>query len=78
MRGVFVHSWRLTGMENYIRSCTRIPDSSIAFRRWALTQYNLKQLEMLAAAGIDVLVVEDDIAHNKQPPHIPEDFYGVC
>ncbi|PKN69935.1 MAG: hypothetical protein CVU54_07855 [Deltaproteobacteria bacterium HGW-Deltaproteobacteria-12] len=61
MRGVFVHSWRLTGMENYMINLFERPE--FIHRIAAMvTEYNLQQLEMLAAAGIDVLVVEDDIA----------------
>jgi len=61
MRGVFVHSWRLTGMENYMLKLYQ--DPGFIHRIAAMvTEYNLKQLEMLAGAGLDVLVVEDDIA----------------
>ncbi len=61
MRGVFVRSWRLTGMENYMLKLYQDPGF---IHRIAdmVTRYNLQQLEMLVSAGIHVLVVEDDIA----------------
>jgi uroporphyrinogen decarboxylase len=61
MRGVFVHSWRLTGMENYMVKLYENPEF-IHHLAGLVNEYNLKQLDMLASAGIDVLVVEDDIA----------------
>ena len=61
MRGVFVRSWRLTGMENYMMKLYQ--DPGFIHRIAAMvTQYNLQQLDMLVSAGMDVLVVEDDIA----------------
>jgi uroporphyrinogen decarboxylase len=39
-----------------------------------VTDYNLKQLEMLVDAGLDVLVVEDDIANTHAPMISPEHF----
>jgi uroporphyrinogen decarboxylase len=64
MRGVFVRSWRLVGMENYMLKLYREP---LLIERVAemVTRYNLKQLDMLADAGLDVLVVEDDIANTN-------------
>lgn len=61
MRGAFVRAWRLTGMENYMLKMYH--NSEFIHRVAALvTEYNLKQLDLLASAGLDVLVVEDDIA----------------
>jgi len=64
MRGVFVRSWRLIGMENYMMKLYQDP---LLVERVAemVTRYNLKQLDMLADAGLDVLVVEDDIANTN-------------
>lgn len=64
MRGVFVRSWRLIGMENYMLKLYREP---MLIERVAemVTRYNLQQLDMLADAGLDVLVVEDDIANTN-------------
>ena len=39
-----------------------------------VTEYNLMQLDMLASAGIDVLVVEDDIAATNNLLISPEHF----
>jgi uroporphyrinogen decarboxylase len=75
MRGVFVHSWRLTGMENYMMKMYKDPEF-IHHISAMVTEYNLKQLEMLVTAGIDVLVVEDDIAATNNllisPKHFKE------
>ena len=73
MRGAFVRSWRLVGMENLMIQYFDNPD--FVHRVAALvTDYNLKQLEMLVDAGLDVLVVEDDIANTHAPMISPEHF----
>ncbi len=73
MRGAFVRSWRLMGMENLMIQYFDNPD--FVHRVAALvTDYNLKQLEMLVDAGLDVLVVEDDIANTHAPMISPEHF----
>jgi uroporphyrinogen decarboxylase len=73
MRGTFVRSWRLVGMENLMIQFFDNPE--FVHRVAALvTDYNLKQLEMLAEAGLDVLVVEDDIANTHAPMISPEHF----
>ncbi len=64
MRGAFVRSWRLIGMENYMLKLYQDPQL-IEQVAEMVTQYNLKQLDMLADAGLDVLVVEDDIANTN-------------
>lgn len=61
MRGAFVRSWRLMGMENYMIKLYQDP-SFVHRVAEMVTQYNLKQLDLLIQAGLDVLVVEDDIA----------------
>jgi uroporphyrinogen decarboxylase len=75
MRGAFVRSWRLMGMENYMLHLYRAPRVIHGVAEM-VTAYNLKQLEMLAAAGLDVLVVEDDIANTHtlliSPAHFRE------
>jgi uroporphyrinogen decarboxylase len=73
MRGVFVHSWRLTGMENYMLKIYQNP-GFIHHIAEMVTEYNLKQLHMLASAGIDVLVVEDDIAATNNLLISPKHF----
>ncbi|MCX5838704.1 MAG: hypothetical protein NTW71_09345 [Deltaproteobacteria bacterium] len=73
MRGVFVRSWRLTGMENYMLKLYRDPEF-IHLVAGKVTEYNLRQLDMLASAGIDVLVVEDDIAATNNLLISPKHF----
>ena len=75
MRGIFVRSWRLTGMENYMMKLYQ--DPAFIHRVAALvTKYNLRQLDLLVDAGIDVLIVEDDIATTTtlliSPKHFKE------
>jgi uroporphyrinogen decarboxylase len=73
MRGAFVRSWRLVGMENLMVQLHS--DPQFVHRTVALvTDYNLKQLDMLVEAGLDVLVVEDDIAGTHTPLISPEHF----
>ncbi len=61
MRGAFVLGWRLAGMENLM---LQMYDDPAFVQRLAemTTQYGLAQLEWLIEAGLDVLLVEDDIA----------------
>jgi len=73
MRGTFVRSWRLVGMDNLMLKM--IDDPDFVHRVAALvTEYNLQQLEMIADAGVDVLVVEDDIADTRGPLISPKFF----
>ena len=73
MRGAFVRSWRLVGMENLMINFFQNPE--FVHRIAAMvTQYNLKQLDMLVDAGLDVLVVEDDIATTQAPMISPQQF----
>jgi len=61
MRGTFVRSWRLIGMENYMIKLYQDPE--FIHRVAAIVnEYSLKKLDLLVAAGMDVLIVEDDIA----------------
>lgn len=73
MRGVFVKSWRLAGMENLM---VKMFDDPEFVHRVAsmVTEYNLGQLDMLAQAGLDVLIVEDDIADKNSTLVSPEMF----
>ena len=73
MRGAFVRSWRLMGMENLMVQLYADPEF---VQRVAamVTEYSLKQLDMLAEAGLDVLVVEDDIANTHAPLISPDHF----
>jgi uroporphyrinogen decarboxylase len=73
MRGAFVRSWRLMGMENLMIQLYVNPEF---VQRVAamVTNYSLKQLDILANAGLDVLVVEDDIANTHAPLISPDHF----
>ncbi len=73
MRGTFVRSWRLLGMENYMVNLRGDPGFLHRVARM-VEAYNLEQLDMLAAAGLDVLVVEDDIAGTHHPLIAPKHF----
>jgi uroporphyrinogen decarboxylase len=73
MRGTFVRSWRLLGMPNYMINLYVDPDFLHRVARM-VEAYNLAQLELLAAAGLDVLVVEDDIAMTDTPLIAPKHF----
>jgi len=73
MRGAFVRSWRLTGMENYMMMM--YDDPGFVHRvAEMVTQYSLGQLEMLIDAGLDVLIVEDDIADKNTTLVSPDQF----
>ena len=66
MRGIFVRSWRLIGMTNYMMHVYADPEFLHLLARMML-EYSLAQLDLLVEAGLDVLVVEDDIAMDKGP-----------
>jgi uroporphyrinogen decarboxylase len=73
MRGAFVLSWRLAGMPNLMVKMHR--DPPFVHRLAAMTTaFNLQLLEMLAEAGLDVLVVEDDIADDRSSLISPAHF----
>jgi uroporphyrinogen decarboxylase len=73
MRGTFVRCWRLMGMENMMLKMFDDPEFVHRVARMTL-DYSLAQLELLAAAGLDVLVVEDDIADKNFPLIAPDQF----
>ncbi len=73
MRGVFVRSWRLIGMTNYMVNLYSDPEFIHALAQMML-EFNLAQLDLLVAAGLDVLVIEDDIAANTGPMISPDHF----
>ena len=64
MRGAFVLSWRLAGMSNLMIMMHEDPGFVHRIADM-VTIFNLQMLELLAEAGVDVLVVEDDIADTK-------------
>jgi len=66
MRGSFVRSWRLIGMTNLLMNIYTNPEFVHAVARIML-EFSLVQLDLLVEAGLDVLVIEDDIAMDKGP-----------
>ena len=64
MRGAFVRSWRLTGMANLMCKMVEEPEFVHGVASMML-EFNLQMLDLLAEAGLDVLIVEDDIAQTK-------------
>jgi uroporphyrinogen decarboxylase len=73
MRGTFVRSWRLAGMANLM--CKMVDEPEFVHRLARMTlEFNLEMLDLLAEAGLDVLVVEDDIAQTKAPLISPRHF----
>ncbi len=73
MRGTFVRSWRLIGMDNYMLNIYTDPEFIHSLAKMML-DFNLAQLDLLVEAGLDVLVIEDDIATNVGPMISPEHF----
>jgi len=74
MRGSFVRSWRLMGMTNLMMNLYSDPEFVHAIARMML-EFNLAQLDLLVEAGLDVLVIEDDIASTKTPMISPEHYF---
>ena len=73
MRGVFVRSWRLIGMQNFMMMMYDNPDFIHRVAEM-VTQFSLGQLDMLIEAGLDVLIVEDDIADKNNTLISPDQF----
>jgi uroporphyrinogen decarboxylase len=73
MRGTYVLSWRLIGMENLMLKMFDDPKYVHQIAQLTL-DFNLKQLELLHTAGLDVLVIEDDIADQNMLLISPEQF----
>lgn len=73
LRGAFVRSWRLMGMENFMLN---MYDNPALIHRVCtmVTEFNLGEIELLVAAGLDVLIVEDDIADKNGPVMAPDHF----
>jgi uroporphyrinogen decarboxylase len=66
MRGIFVRSWRLIGMTNYMMNIYTDPEFLHQLAKMMM-EFNLAQLDLLVDAGLDVLVIEDDIAMDNGP-----------
>jgi len=73
MRGVFVRSWRLIGMTNYMMNVHTDPEFLHLLAKM-MVEFSLSQLDLLVEAGLDVLVIEDDIAMDTGPMISPEHF----
>jgi len=73
MRGVFVRSWRLIGMTNYMMNLYTDPDFLHTLAKMMM-EFSLVQLDLLVEAGLDVLVIEDDIAMDTGPMISVEHF----
>ncbi len=73
MRGSFVRSWRLIGMKNFMMNIYSNPEFIHRVAQMML-EFNLAQLDLLVKAGLDVLVIEDDIASTQGPMISPDHF----
>jgi len=73
MRGTFVRSWRLRGMQALLMDMVDRPGFVHQLAEM-VTGYNLELCERLVEAGGDVLIVEDDIAGNDRTLMSPRHF----
>jgi len=73
MRGTFVRSWRVAGMENVM---LKMFDDPQFYHDLAtmIMEYNLASLDIITKLGVDVVIVEDDIADKNFPLIAPEQF----
>jgi uroporphyrinogen decarboxylase len=74
MRGVFVRSWRLRGMQELLVDMVDRPQWVHQLARM-VTDYNLELCQQAITAGLDVLIIEDDIAGNDGPLISPGFFH---
>jgi uroporphyrinogen decarboxylase len=74
MRGAFVRSWRLRGMQALFMDMVDRP-AFVHGLAEMVTAYNLELCEYLVQAGADVLIVEDDIAGNDRTLMSPRHFH---
>lgn len=73
MRGTFVRSWRLRGMQALLMDMVDRPEFVYRLAEM-VTGYNLELCQSLVEAGADVLIVEDDIAGNDRTLMSPRHF----
>ena len=73
MRGTFVLSWRLAGMENLMLKMFDDPEFVHGLAQMTF-EYNVQLLDLLVEAGLDVLIIEDDIADKNFPLISPDQF----
>ncbi|MGD9101045.1 MAG: uroporphyrinogen decarboxylase family protein, partial [Anaerolineae bacterium] len=74
MRGVFVRCYRLRGMEDLLVDMIKRPDLVHHLAR-TVSDYNLALCELVAEAGADVLIIEDDMADKNGPLMSPRHFH---
>jgi uroporphyrinogen decarboxylase len=73
MRGTFVRSWRLIGMENLMILMFDNPEAVHQIAQM-VTDYNLNQLDMLIDSGVEVVILNDDIADKFTTLISPDQF----
>lgn len=73
MRGTFVRSWRIAGMENVMMKMFDDPEFYHTLAGM-IFDYNMASLDILTQLKCDVLIVEDDIADKNFPLIAPEQF----
>lgn len=73
MRGVFVRSWRVRGMQNLMLDMIERPDFVHELAEM-VTDYNIEMCGSAAEAGADVLIIEDDIASTESTLISPAHF----
>ncbi|MBU2513567.1 hypothetical protein KJ966_19675 [bacterium] len=73
MRGTFVRSWRLTGMENLMIMMYEAPETVHKIAQMTL-EFHLKLVDMIAEVGANVIILEDDIASSKSPLISPKHY----
>jgi uroporphyrinogen decarboxylase len=73
MRGAFVRSWRLRGMQELFMDMMERPQFVHQLAE-TVTEFNLELCERAVDAGADVLIVEDDIAGNESTLISPQHF----
>ena len=74
LRGVFVRSWRLRGMQELFVDMALRPGFAHQLAQM-VTEYNLELCQAAVQAGVDVLIVEDDIAGNEGTLISPKYFH---
>ncbi len=73
MRGTFVRSWRLTGMENLMIMMYEAPEIVHQIAEMTL-EYHRKVIDLVFDAGANVIILGDDIASSKSPLISPKHF----
>lgn len=74
--GVFSWTWFLHGMEKTLIDCIRNPDLIKRLARMA-TDHCRETFEMAVAHGVDVVIIEDDIADKHSPLISPRHYKAL-